>query len=91
MDDLTSDSIDVYIVANSPEELLKASILLNDLRLSGVVCDTNYFGEENDARNLIILDKDDLNRGLITVKDNITGEESKIAEDEIIEYVLGVI
>ena len=89
--DLNEDDIDVFIIANSGEEKLKANILINDLRLSGVVCDTNYEGNEINARNIILLEDDELKKGLITVKDNLTGEEIKVPEDEIIEYMLGVI
>ena len=91
MNDLNEDSIDVFINANSKEEKLKANILINDLRLSGVVCDTNYADEEISARNIILLEDEELKKGLITVKDNLTGEEIKVPEDEIIEYILGVI
>ena len=38
-----------------------------------------------------LLNSDDLSKGLITVKDNITKEEVKVPEDEIIDYILGVI
>ena len=92
MADITEDSIDVFIKASSKEEKLKANILINDLRLSGVVCDTNYLADyEINARNIIILSDEDLKKGLILVKDNLTQEETKIPEDEIIEYMLGVI
>ena len=43
------------------------------------------------AKNLIILNSEDLSKGLITVKDNVTKEEVKVPEDEIIDYILGVI
>ena len=91
MTDLNDESIDIFINANSKEEKLKANILINDLRLSGVVCDTNYADREINARNVIILEDEELKKGLITVKDNLTGEEIKVPEDEIIEYMLGVI
>ncbi len=91
MNDLNEDSIDVFINANSKEEKLKENILINDLRLSGVVCDTNYADEEIRARNIILLEDEELKKGLITVKDNLTNEEIKVPEDEIIEYILGVI
>lgn len=89
--DLNEDDIDVFIVANSAEEKLKTNILINDLRLSGVVCDTNYAENDIDSRNVILLEDEELKKGLITVKDNLTGEEVKVPEDEIIEYMLGVI
>ena len=43
------------------------------------------------AKYLIILNNDDLNKGLITVKDNITKEEEKVDEAVVVDYILGVI
>ena len=40
------------------------------------------------ARILVILNSEDLQKGLITVKDNITKEESKIDENEILDYII---
>jgi len=37
---------------------------------------------------LVILNNEDLQKGLITVKDNILNEEFKIDEFEIIDYFL---
>ena len=80
---------------------MKANMLLQDLRLNGIICETNYMNKglkgqfkEADrlgAKQLLILNSDDLNKGLINVKDNLTKEEQKIPEDEIIDYLLGVI
>ncbi len=99
MHDLQEESLDAYLIAHSNEEKLKASILLNDLRLSGIVCDTCYLSLNKDeqintfenARNLIILNDEDLQKGLITVRDNLTKEDTSVPEDEIIDYMLGVI
>ena len=43
------------------------------------------------AKLLIILNSEDLSKGLITVKDNVTKVENKVPEDEIIDYILGMI
>ena len=94
-------NIDVYIMAVNDEEKLKANILMQELRLNGVICETNYGNkglkaqfkdaDRYNAKQLIILNSEDLAKGLINVKDNLTKEENKIAEDEIHEYILGVI
>ena len=99
--DNNNENIDVYIMYVNDEEKYKANILLQDLRLNNIICDTNYmnkslkaqFKEADNmkAKILIILNSEDLSKGLITVKDNITKEEVKVPEDEIVDYILGVI
>ena len=54
-------------------------------------CGWIYPTDNMNAKNLIILNSEDLSKGLITVKDNVTKEEVKVPEDEIIDYILGVI
>lgn len=95
------DGLDVYIMAVNDEEKLKANMLLQDLRLNDIVCDTDYMGkglkgqfkdaDRYNAKQLIILNSEDLSKGLLNVKDNITKEEKKVPEDEIVDYILGVI
>ena len=96
-----TSSVDAYIMAVNDEEKMKANMLLQDLRLNGLICETNYMNKglkgqfkEADrlkAKQLIILNSDDLAKGLINIKDNLTKEEHKIPEDEIIDYMLGVL
>ena len=95
------ENVDVYIMAVNDEEKLRANIILQDLRLNGIVCETNYQerglkaqfkdADRHNAKQLIILNSDDLAKGLINIKDNLTKEEHKVAEDEIIDYILGVL
>ena len=40
------------------------------------------------ARMLIILNSEDLQKGIITVKDNLTKEETKVDENEILDYII---
>ena len=41
------------------------------------------------ASFLLILKNEDLQKGLITIKDNVTKEEIKIDESELVDYLLG--
>ncbi len=88
------DIPDVCIYGKSEEEKLKASIIIQDLRLSNIVCiytdDIKNLGDY-DVKHVIKLNDDDLNKGLVTVKDHLTKEEKKVPEDEIIDYILGII
>lgn len=101
MSDDSLDNIDVYVMCVNDEEKIKANIITQDLRLNNIICETNVMGkslkaqfkeaDNMNAKNLIILNSEDLSKGLITVKDNVTKEELKVPEDEIIDYILGVI
>lgn len=95
---LEKPKLDVYIMYVNPEEKLKALMLAQDLRMSGVSVDYNTLGkslksqfkdaDRLNADKLIILNSEDLNKGLINVKDNLTKEEVKIDENEIIDYIV---
>ncbi len=101
MNDESINNIDVYVMCVNDEEKIKANIITQDLRLNNIICETNVMGkslksqfkvaDNMNAKNLIILNSEDLSKGLITVKDNATKEEVKVPEDEIIDYILGVI
>ena len=101
MNDESFNNIDVYVMFVNDEEKIKANIITQDLRLNNIICETNVMGkslkaqfkeaDNMNAKNLIILNSEDLSKGLITVKDNVTKEEVKVPEDEIIDYILGVI
>lgn len=101
MNDESFNYIDVYVMCVNDEEKIKANIITQDLRLNNIICETNVMGkslksqfkeaDNMNAKNLIILNSEDLSKGLITVKDNVTKEEVKVPEDEIIDYILGVI
>jgi len=101
MNDESFNNIDVYVMCVNDEEKIKANIITQDLRLNNIICETNVMGkslksqfkeaDNMNAKNLIILNSEDLSKGLITIKDNVTKEEVKVPEDEIIDYILGVI
>ncbi len=90
--------LNCYILYVNEEEKMKAITLAQDLRISGLSVDYDTTGrslksqfkeaDRNNAELLIILNSDDLNKGLITVKDNKTKEETKIDENEIIDYIV---
>jgi histidyl-tRNA synthetase len=98
IEEIEKRHLDCYIMYVNEEEKLKAITLAQDLRMSGVSCDydtTNRSlksqfkeADRNNAELLIILNSEDLNKGLITVKDNLTKEETKVDENEIIDYIV---
>lgn len=93
-----NDSVDVSILAVSTEEKITAMKLAQDLRWSEIKVDLDLLdrglkgqfkqADRMGARLLIILNSEDLNKGLITVKDNVTKEEVKVDESEILDYII---
>lgn len=77
--------IDVNINASGIEEEYHAIKIAQDLRLNNINVVINKTGAKFD----ILLDQDNLNLGLILVKDNRTNEEIKLDEAEIVDYMLG--
>ena len=80
------------------EEKFKALELVQNLRLSGIITETDMLNkglkaqfkaaDRLNAKFLVILNSEDLAKGLINVKDNLTKEETKVDENEIIDYFL---
>ncbi|MDE5539430.1 MAG: histidine--tRNA ligase, partial [Bacilli bacterium] len=78
------NSVDVYVMAVSDEERATAMRLTQDLRWSEIKCELDTLdkglkaqfkqADRLHARMLIILNDEDLSKGLITVKDNLTKE-----------------
>ena len=91
--------IEVYVMYVSEEEKLHALDITQSLRLNGVVTETNNMGkglkgefkeaDRLNAKLLVILNNEDLQKGIVTVKDNATKEEEKVDISEIVEYVIG--
>ena len=92
------NSIDVYVMAVNKEEKLTALRLVQDLRWSEIKTDMDMLdrglkaqfrqADRLHARMLIILNSEDLQKGIITVKDNLTKEKTKVDESEILDYII---
>ncbi len=91
-------SVDVYIMAISQEEKYHALKISQDLRLNGIITenclnDVSFKSQfklvdKYNSKYMIILNNEDLQKGLITIKDNATKEEIKIDEYEVVEYFM---
>ena len=91
--------IECYVMYVSLEEKLYALDITQNLRLNGIVTETNnlnkslkgQFKEADrlNAKYLIILNNEDLKKGLVNVKDNKTKEEEKVDINELAEYIIG--
>ena len=91
--------IEVYVMYVSEEEKLHAIDIVQSLRLNGVVCETNnmekglkgQFKEADrlKAKLLVILNNEDLKKGLVNIKDNATKEEEKVDISELVDVIIG--
>lgn len=91
--------VECYVMYVSEEEKLHAIDIVQNLRLNGVVTETDYLNkglkgefkqaDRLNAKLLIILNNEDLKKGLVNIKDNITKEEEKVDLDELVEQIIG--
>ncbi len=91
------NEIDAYIMYVNETEKEKAIYLNQNLRLNGFISEINSLNktlkaqfkeaDRYNAKYLIILNSEDFKESLITIKDNITKEEEKIKELDLIEYL----
>lgn len=92
-------AVDVYIMSVSEEEKMHALELAQYLRLNNVATEINStnlsmksqfkIADNLQAKFLIILNNEDLQKGLVNIKDNVTKEEIKVDESEVVDWILG--
>ena len=92
-------AVDVYVMSVSEEEKIHALEIAQYLRLNNISTEINNanlsmksqfkIADKLQAKFLIILNNEELQKGLINVKDNVTKEEMKIDEAEIVDWILG--
>ena len=88
----------VLIVAEAEEERIVGMKLAQDLRWCEIKVELDTLdrslksqfkvADRLKARTLVILNSEDLAKGIITVKDNLTHEEVKVDENEIIDFIM---
>ncbi len=92
-----NDSIDVFVMYVNDEEKQVASGLVQDIRMKGYIVDTDYNGrslksqfkqaDRLKSKILIILNSDELKKGLIKVKNNQTKKEELININYLEYYI----
>ena len=90
---------DCFVMYVSEEEKMHAIDIVQNLRLNGVIAETDNLNkglkgqfkqaDRLNAKLLIILNDEDLKKGLVNVKDNLTKEEEKIDLDELTDQIIG--
>ncbi len=92
-------AVDVYIMSVNEEEKIHALEIAQYLRLNNVATEINSanlsmksqfkIADRLQAKFLIILNNEDLQKGLVNIKDNATKEEIKVDEAEVVDWILG--
>lgn len=98
---LDIDTLDLYIIPMSENEKNYAYTLCQNLRLNGFSTDIDYVGrnikgnfkqaDRLGAKYIIIIGEEEINSKIITIKDNIEKKEYKVKEDELIDFLDGVL
>ena len=92
-----NNSIDLYLLAVSESEKETAAYLAHDLRLNGFIVDTDLLGrglkgqfksvDRFNAKFLIVLNDEDLQKNEVNIKDNKTKEEEHVNINDLVDYI----
>ena len=91
------NDIDLYILAVSESERETAAYLTQDLRLNGFIVETDLMNkglkgqfksvDRFNAKYLIVLNDEDLQKNEVVIKDNATKEEERVLLNDLVEYL----
>ena len=91
------DNIDIFIMYGNEEEKETATYLIQDLRMNGFICDTDYMGksfknqfksaDRLNAKYLIILNSEDIKNFQVKLKDNETKEEELVNINDLVDHL----
>ena len=92
------DAVDFFLITLGEEAKMFGSRVLFDLRSRGLACETDYLGknlkgqfkqaDRYHARYTAILGEDELQQGMIKIKNNQTGTQESVPVALIIDYIL---
>lgn len=91
------DEIDIFVMYGNEDEKETATYLMQDLRMNGYICDTDYMSksfknqfksaDRLKAKYLIILNSEDIKNFKVKVKDNETKEEELVNINDLIDHL----
>lgn len=94
---IDEEKIDAYVIAVADEQKAEAMSLTNALRLSGFVIETDYMNrnmksnfkasDRLKADYIILIGEEEIKTNVLTVKDNHTKKEYKVALADIIDFL----
>ena len=90
------EGLEVYVIPMGSEQNTKCMSLVNNLRLNGFNVDMDFngrnlksnfkFADKIGAKYIIIIGEEEVNSGILTIKDNNNKEEYKININDIIDF-----
>ena len=91
------DDIDIFLMYGNEEEKDTATYLLQDLRMNGFICETDYMNksfknqfksaDRFNSKYLILLNSEDIKQYKVKVKDNTTKEEELVNINDLVDYL----
>jgi len=91
------NNIDIFIMYGNEEEKETAAYLIQDLRMNGYICDTDYMNksfknqfksaDRLNAKYIIILNSEDIKNYQVKVKDNETKEEELVNINDLVDHL----
>ncbi len=92
-------AVELYVGILGKEAKAKAYKLVNEIRSAGIVVETDYmdrsvkaqmkYANKIGAKNTVILGADELEKGVATIKNMESHEETEVALDKISNYFIG--
>jgi len=92
------DKIHLYLITLGDKARLEANKILFNLRMGGIICDTDYMGrglkgqfkqaDSLNSRFTAILGDDELEKGTINVKDNSNDNQETIELKDLYKYLV---
>jgi len=93
----SQSGIDAFVVTIGDEAKRAALSLINELRTNEISADTDYldrsvraqmrYADKYPARFVLIMGEDELDRGVIAVRDMEDGSQTEISDQEIVSYL----
>jgi len=91
----------VYLISLGEEAKVKSLKLLDELRKSGIICDTDYEGKSlkgamrkadaAEARCVLIIGDDELKKNVVTLKDMASGQQKEIKSESLISELIAIV
>lgn len=92
-----ADPVELYIGILGKEAKAKTYRMVNELRNLGIIVETDYmdrsvkaqmkYANKIGAQKAVIIGNDELEKGVVRIKDMVLGEESEVSLDKIAEYL----
>jgi histidyl-tRNA synthetase len=93
----TEDDLDCYLVTMGDEAKAKSASILNKLRIAGIRSDKDYLDKKMKAqfkaadrlkaKFVAILGEEELNKGIINVKNMQSGEQQEVSIEELSTFI----